>query len=196
MGCVVENRLLQAALLRAAERCVCHDHHYYHSSSSSTGSTGRKPGSLDFLCPGTTKAVSFPGLNNAAASSVWSSTEGDSTTSRAAGGGSTIADRPHSSSLATLQMTDGTTLRCRLVVAADGARSRIRQLAGFRTVGWSYEQRGLVATVATDVPNDTAWQRFMPTGEVWCLQGPVCTLRASRTWLLISTHGSGCIGSC
>eukprot|EP00775_Hariotina_reticulata_P008838 gene8838-9017_t len=166
MGCVVENRLLQAALLRAAERSGCHDDHDHHSSSSSTRSTGRKTGSLDFLCPGTIMAASFPGVSNAAESSVWSSTEGDSTTSRAAGGGSTPADHTQSSSLATLQMTDGTTLRCRLVVAADGARSKIRQLAGFRTVGWSYEQRGLVATVATDVPNDTAWQRFMPTGPL------------------------------
>ncbi len=41
-------------------------------------------------------------------------------------------------------------LPCRLVVAADGANSRVRQLAGLRTWGWGYGQRGLVATVETD----------------------------------------------
>jgi ubiquinone biosynthesis monooxygenase Coq6 len=51
-------------------------------------------------------------------------------------------------------------------VAADGARSRVRDLAGFRTVGWSYNQRGLVATVATAESSDTAWQRFLPTGPL------------------------------
>jgi ubiquinone biosynthesis monooxygenase Coq6 len=63
-------------------------------------------------------------------------------------------------------LADGSKLHCRLVVAADGARSRIRDLAGFRTVGWSYNQRGLVATVATAEPNDTAWQRFLPNGPL------------------------------
>ena len=49
-----------------------------------------------------------------------------------------------------LELADGRTLTCRLVVAADGAASRLRQLAGLRTWGWQYGQRGLVATVTTD----------------------------------------------
>jgi ubiquinone biosynthesis monooxygenase Coq6 len=39
-------------------------------------------------------------------------------------------------------------------------------MAGLRTVGWSYNQRGLVATVATAEPSATAWQRFLPTGPL------------------------------
>jgi len=42
---------------------------------------------------------------------------------------------------------DNTELRARLIVAADGSTSRIRQLAGFRTFGWKYNQRAVVATV-------------------------------------------------
>jgi len=34
------------------------------------------------------------------------------------------------------------------------------------TVGWPYHQRGVVASVATDVPNTTAWQRFLPNGPL------------------------------
>jgi ubiquinone biosynthesis monooxygenase Coq6 len=172
MGCVVENRLLQAALLRAAERATCQDHH--SSNSSSTGNAAREAGCLDFLCPGSLKAATFPGLSGVDCS-VLSTTEAASTASRSARGGAEPADWALGSNLVTLEMTDGTSLRCRLVVAADGAQSKIRQLAGFRTMGWSYDQRGVVATVATDVPNDTAWQRFMPTGEL-CCQDLTCSL--------------------
>ena len=33
-------------------------------------------------------------------------------------------------------------------------------------MGWSYEQRGLVATVETGEHNVTAWQRFLPHGPL------------------------------
>ena len=39
-------------------------------------------------------------------------------------------------------------------------------MAQLRTVFWSYKQRGLVATVATDEPNTTALQVFLPTGPL------------------------------
>lgn len=35
-----------------------------------------------------------------------------------------------------------------------------------RTFSWSYHQRGIVATVQTERPNDTAWQRFLGTGPL------------------------------
>lgn len=62
---------------------------------------------------------------------------------------------------------DGKTLSTRLLVAADGARSRIRELAGFSSHGWSYRQLAIVATVQTERPHQaTAWQRFLPTGPL------------------------------
>ncbi|GAX78061.1 hypothetical protein CEUSTIGMA_g5503.t1 [Chlamydomonas eustigma] len=69
--------------------------------------------------------------------------------------------------LAWLQLQDGRVLRARLVVAADGASSRVRALAGLRTSGYEYGQRGVVATVMTDDTEDrTAWQRFLPAGPL------------------------------
>ncbi len=38
-------------------------------------------------------------------------------------------------------------IRCRLLVAADGANSPIRQMCHMTTWGWEYDQRALVATV-------------------------------------------------
>ena len=35
-----------------------------------------------------------------------------------------------------------------------------------RTFSWSYHQRGIVATVQTERPTDTAWQRFLRTGPL------------------------------
>ncbi len=45
---------------------------------------------------------------------------------------------------------DGRVVNARLVVAADGANSKVRQMAGLRTYGWDYNQRAVVATVQTE----------------------------------------------
>ena len=41
----------------------------------------------------------------------------------------------------------GREIAARLLVAADGAKSRLRELAGIGTVGWPYHQAGIVTTV-------------------------------------------------
>lgn len=54
-----------------------------------------------------------------------------------------------------------------LLVAADGAHSHVRELAGFETREWDYGQEAIITTVRTQHPhNFTAWQRFMRTGPV------------------------------
>ena len=76
------------------------------------------------------------------------------------------APAPHR---AVLGLEDGTEVRAKLVVGADGARSEVRRLAGIRSAGWGYGQRAVVATVATapaDRAHGTAWQRFLPTGPL------------------------------
>ncbi|HEY1036361.1 MAG TPA: UbiH/UbiF family hydroxylase [Pseudoxanthomonas sp.] len=66
-----------------------------------------------------------------------------------------------------LRLDDGTRLDARLAVAADGADSTLRRLAGLEVSGRDYAQRGLVAFVRTERPHeDTAWQRFLPTGPL------------------------------
>lgn len=55
----------------------------------------------------------------------------------------------------------------RLVVGADGARSRVRELAGFTVTRADYGQVALVAMVRTTRPHEnTAWQRFLGDGTL------------------------------
>ncbi len=66
-----------------------------------------------------------------------------------------------------LQLEDGRELSCQLLVAADGALSRVRQLADFRTREWDYGHHALVASVETERYHQaTAYQRFMATGPL------------------------------
>ncbi|CAM9965481.1 unnamed protein product [Phaeothamnion confervicola] len=58
------------------------------------------------------------------------------------------------------------TVRARLLVATDGAKSRVRDLCGLKTWGWDYRQRAVVGTVKVEGPHTTAWQRFLPRGPV------------------------------
>ncbi|WP_456379727.1 UbiH/UbiF/VisC/COQ6 family ubiquinone biosynthesis hydroxylase [Thiolapillus sp.] len=64
-------------------------------------------------------------------------------------------------------LNDGTRLRASLIVAADGARSSLRDLAGISTGGWAYDQTAVVCTVRAEKGNQsTCWQRFMPAGPL------------------------------
>lgn len=73
----------------------------------------------------------------------------------------------------TLRLDGGEALRARLLVAADGALSSVRELLGFATREWSYGHRALVATVASERPHgDTARQRFLPSGPLAFLPLP------------------------
>ena len=82
---------------------------------------------------------------------------------------------------ATLAVSGGRRLKARLVVAADGASSATRTLAGIEAENTPYGQRAVVAHVRTAEPHQmTAWQRFMPTGPVAFL--PLADGRVSVVW--------------
>ena len=69
--------------------------------------------------------------------------------------------------------TNSQTLRTRLLVAADGARSRTRTEAGIETHGWQYWQSCIVAFVKPEKShNDTAYERFWPSGPFAVLPLP------------------------
>ena len=79
------------------------------------------------------------------------------------------------------RLADGTTLTTRLLVAADGARSRMRDLAGITTVGWDYPQSGIVTTVAHERDHGgRAIEHFLPAGPFAIL--PLKDNRASLVW--------------
>jgi 2-octaprenyl-6-methoxyphenol hydroxylase len=64
-----------------------------------------------------------------------------------------------------VHLADGVTLDARLLVAADGVRSRLRDMAGIKTVSWDYGQSGIVCTVAHERPhNGRADEHFLPAG--------------------------------
>ena len=65
------------------------------------------------------------------------------------------------------------TIRTKLLVAADGARSRIRQSAGITTQGWQYWQSCIVAFVKPEKPhNNIAYERFWSSGPFAILPLP------------------------
>ncbi|MCM0613377.1 UbiH/UbiF/VisC/COQ6 family ubiquinone biosynthesis hydroxylase [Marinobacter sediminum] len=66
-----------------------------------------------------------------------------------------------------IELADGERLGAELVVAADGAHSRLRQWVGLPTREWDYDQQAIVCTVRTAQGHGfTAWQRFSPTGPL------------------------------
>lgn len=66
-----------------------------------------------------------------------------------------------------LRLADGTELQGKLVIAADGANSFIRQEAAFDVKAWSYQHQALVTTVLTEKShNFTASQCFLPSGPL------------------------------
>ncbi len=53
----------------------------------------------------------------------------------------------------------------RLLVAADGGRSALRELAGIAFYGWGYGQTAIVATIAHEEPHGgRAVEHFLPSG--------------------------------
>ena len=80
-----------------------------------------------------------------------------------------------------LKLDDATRLDTRLLVAADGARSRLRDAAGIAIDAWHYNQRALIAPVQTERPNPgIAWQRFTEHGPLAFL--PLPDGRSSIVW--------------
>ena len=88
----------------------------------------------------------------------------------------------------TLELDDGLRVEARIAIAADGGRSTLRELAGIGMQTADYGQRGVVAYVATKRSHeDTAWQRFLPTGPLAflpCASWPEAANVSSIVWTL------------
>ncbi len=82
---------------------------------------------------------------------------------------------------ARVRLADGSELRSSLLVAAEGRRSRLREAAGIKVVGWSYPQIGIVTTVRHELAHGAqAVQHFLPSGPFAIL--PLKGNRACITW--------------
>ncbi len=87
----------------------------------------------------------------------------------------------------TIELSDGRKIAARLVVAAEGRQSKLRDAAGIKTVSWGYEQTGIVATVAFAEPHGgVAIQHFLPGGPFAVL--PLKDNRACITWSAASAE--------
>ena len=66
---------------------------------------------------------------------------------------------------AVVEVAGGPSFRCKLVVAAEGRQSPLRQQAGIAVTTVPYQQRGLVAAIAHERPHgNVALEHFLPAG--------------------------------
>jgi 2-octaprenyl-6-methoxyphenol hydroxylase len=79
------------------------------------------------------------------------------------------------------RLSDGGEISTRLLVAADGARSTIRNAAGIATHGWNYGQSAIVINVEHERDHDgRAEEHFLPAGPFAIL--PLKGRRCSIVW--------------
>jgi 2-octaprenyl-6-methoxyphenol hydroxylase len=85
-----------------------------------------------------------------------------------------------------LRLAEGGAAKAHLLVAADGARSRLREEAGIGWVGWSYPQAAIVATIAHERDHEgRAVEHFLPAGPFAILPlsaGGALGHRSSIVW--------------
>jgi 2-octaprenyl-6-methoxyphenol hydroxylase len=80
-----------------------------------------------------------------------------------------------------LTLGDGQEIEAKLCIAAEGRASPLREAAGIKTIGWSYAQTGIVATIAHERDhNGVAHELFLPSGPFAIL--PMTGRRSSIVW--------------
>jgi 2-octaprenyl-6-methoxyphenol hydroxylase len=78
-------------------------------------------------------------------------------------------------------LSDGTTLRARLLVGCDGKKSPTATRVGIGRTGWDYGQTALVCAIAHERPHEgCAHQYFLPSGPLAIL--PLTGNRSSIVW--------------
>jgi len=78
-------------------------------------------------------------------------------------------------------LSNGEKRSTRLLVACDGVRSKLRDMAGIKHIRWEYGQSGIVTTVEHERPhNGVAEEHFLPAGPFAIL--PLKGNRSSLVW--------------
>lgn len=95
--------------------------------------------------------------------------------------GTELAQCDFGEDAAILDLTDGRRINARLVVAADGRDSPLRDAAGIDASRWQYPQTGIVCAVHHEVPHrGIAQEHFLPAGPFAIL--PMTRNRSSIVW--------------
>lgn len=92
-----------------------------------------------------------------------------------------VADFETQGGAITVRLAGGDEIAARLLVAADGGRSVIRERAGIAMHGWDYDQSGIVTTVSHEREHHgRAEEHFLPAGPFAIL--PLTGNRSSIVW--------------
>jgi len=92
-----------------------------------------------------------------------------------------VKDIHYSEAQSEIILDDESCITTKLLVGADGANSKVRDVAGIVIDKSAYEQKGVVSVVkSTQFHKSTAWQRFLPTGPLAFL--PLSDGRCSIVW--------------
>ena len=95
--------------------------------------------------------------------------------------GAELAECNFGDDAAVLDLADRRQITARLVVAADGRNSPLREAAGIDAVRWRYPQTGIVCAIHHELPhNGIAQEHFLPAGPFAIL--PMTQNRSSIVW--------------
>lgn len=79
----------------------------------------------------------------------------------------TVVDLDRQPEGVAISLADGSVINTKLLAAADGAQSKVRELCGLQLRQWEYGHHAIVTTVTTEKNHDfTARQRFLPEGPL------------------------------
>ncbi len=83
-------------------------------------------------------------------------------------------------------------LTARLLIAADGARSKVRELMGVSATEWDYGQTAIITNITPEYHHDcVAYERFTATGPLAVL--PAADHRCAVVWTVPTAAGPGLI---
>jgi 2-octaprenyl-6-methoxyphenol hydroxylase len=83
------------------------------------------------------------------------------------------------------RLQDGSLVRARLAIAADGRASPTRAAAGIGVTQWNYDQAGIVCSITHELPHHgVAHERFLPAGPFAVLPLPDSETRMHRSSLV------------
>ncbi len=100
-----------------------------------------------------------------------------------------VAGYAADAALARLSLADGRVLAAPLLIAADGAMSGLRRMAGIGVVAHDYRQAGIVTTIAHSRPHEgVAYEHFLPAGPFASL--PLSGDRSSLVWAETSAEAA------